>query len=264
MEPRRSAPGETGIGSLHWLRRSEGRLSLAQRLRLGLRAALPTTQAMLAARIGRDPRGAITLAEQPTPDSRAVNEALQAAQAHASDGVLQHSLRCYAWACGLGRRDRLAFDAEFLLVSCLLHDLGMTQRFNGHVPGCTCFAGQGALAALQMARGWGPQAGWDEARCIALADAICLHMNGHVPPTEGIEAHLLQQSTAFDVIGARWRHLPAAFRAEVLARHPDRGFGAEFSAFLQDEARRRPQSRAGLMRQLGVPLMVRLRPQGQG
>jgi hypothetical protein len=260
MDDHERRPGETGIGSLDWLRRSAGRLSVRERLRLSLRAALPTTRAMLTARIGREPAGAITLADLPTPDSQAVREALQAVEQHASDGVLQHSLRCYAWASGLGRRDRLAFDPELLLVSCLLHDLGMTPRFNGHAPGCACFAGQGALAALQMARAWGPESGWHEARCIALADAIALHMNGHVPPSEGIEAHLLQQSTAYDVIGARWRHLPAAFRAEVLARHPDRSFGAEFTGFLQREAKQRPQSRAALMLLLGVPLLVRLRP----
>lgn len=252
-------PGSTGIGSLHWLRRSGGRLSLGERLRLGLRAALPTTRALLSAHVAFGPQVAIRLDELPMPDSQAVRESLQAVEAQASEGVLRHSLRCYAWACGLGRRDRLAFDPEFLLVSCLLHDLGMTPRFNDHAPGCACFAGQGALAALELSRQWDWE-DWDETRRVALADAIALHMNGHVPPSEGIEAHLLQQSTACDVIGARWQHLPAAFRAEVLARHPDGGFGAEFTSFLRDEARRRPQSRAALMRQLGVPLMVRLRP----
>ncbi|ADP81508.1 hypothetical protein [Pseudofrankia inefficax] len=58
------------------------------------------------------------------------------------------------------------------------------------------------------------------------------------------EAHLLQVATSWEVVGPRPREFPPDARAQVLARYPRLGFGTEFVACFEDQARRKPGSAA--------------------
>lgn len=244
------------IGSIAWLRETQGRMTLASRLALLRQVLAPAVAGVVKSlfRTGRNQR--LDLAAVPLPDSAAVRHALDELESCASPSVIQHSFRTYLWGAGFGEIDTLKYDPEFLLVGCLLHDLGMTARHHGQHTACSCFAGDSALAAAAVMR----RAGWTDDRTEPLADMICLHMNGHVTPAAGHEAHLLQQGTACDVAGSRYFDFQPVFRQAVLHKHPRHGFNKDFAAFMAEEKRRRPASRAALMHQVGLPLMIKLNP----
>ena len=95
----------------------------------------------------------------------------------AGNTVMQHSFRGYLWGAGFGEIGKLKYDPEFLLIGCLLHDLGMTDRHRNSA--CQCFAGDSALAAAALMR----KAGWTKRQTESLADMIFVFgfaMNGHV------------------------------------------------------------------------------------
>lgn len=249
------------VGTFAWMQATHGRLTWPERLRLLSAMLRPNVHAMWRTWTGQGMRRLVDPAVFELPDSAAIRRALAEADDAVSPSVFQHSMRTYFWAAALGEVDALKFDTEFLVVASLMHDLGMGERPQHE--GCDCFAGQSAHAArASMLR-----FGWSVERADRLADAISLHMNGHVPCTPGedaagadVESHLLQQGASFDVLGARWHDLDAGFRAQVLNRHPRLGFNQAFSDFLALERQRRPRSRGALMHAAGLPLLIKLNP----
>lgn len=188
------------------------------------------------------------------PDTPAVAHALELMQQSMPVWLYQHCQRTWAWAALLAQRDALRPDVEVLAVSCLLHDIALLS--NGRPSagrGCTCFAIDGGQRACRFLR----EQGWAEGRALAVEDAICLHMNPHVPMGAGVEAHLLQQAAAMDVVGARMAEIDAAWRRVVLARHPRTGFVQHMSQAMRDQAARAPGTRTRLFWRLGFERAIR-------
>jgi len=242
------------IGSMSWFRECGGNLTVKSKLSLLSKVLVPSMSGFLktSARLGK--RKNVTLEKIPFPDSSAVKVALEEIESCASASVLQHSFRTYFWGAGLGHADNLKFDSEFLLVSCLLHDLGMTQKHrNGD---CSCFAADSAVAAATTMKG----SGWGADKLESLSDAICLHMNGHVDLSKGAEAHLLQQAAAYDIVGSRYYDLHSKYRESILHKYPRENINRDFVKFIANEKKLNPNSRAALMHNVGLPLMVKLNP----
>jgi hypothetical protein len=131
----------------------------------------------------------------------------------------------------------IAFDDELYYVSALLHDVGLTETFDSpRLP----FEDAGA----QLAWVFGVAAGWPGQRASRVAEIIVLHMRDDVSPADDAESHLRQVATSWEVVGRRPEEFPPDARAEVLARFPRLGFGAELLACLEDQARRKPGSTA--------------------
>ena len=93
-----------------------------------------------------------------------------------------------------------------------------------------------------------------------VAEMICLHMNGYLDENERIESRLLQQGAAYDVIGARFYQLNNDYRHQVLQQYPRQNFNQVMTGLMAQEAARNPRSRTALLRQLGLPLIIRLNP----
>jgi hypothetical protein len=99
-------------------------------------------------------------------------------------------------------------------------------------------------AAGNLAWVFGVAAGWPAERAARAEEIIVLHMRADVSAAVDPESHLLQVATSWDVAGRRPEEFPAELRAEILARHPREGFGDEFIACFEDQARRKPDSAA--------------------
>src|SRR5207302_10238360 len=78
------------------------------------------------------------------PDSMIDQEAEALSSELSTQALLNHCLRSYAWGTILAERDGLEHDPELLDVACLLHDLGVTDRYRDTVAGQSCFAATGA------------------------------------------------------------------------------------------------------------------------
>ena len=135
----------------------------------------------------------------------------------------------------------------------MLHDIGLTEAFDSHrLP----FEEAGG----QLAWVFGVAAAWPTGRAARVSEIIVLHMREAVAPADDPESHILQVATSWEVAGRQPEEFPPAARAEMLARYPRPGFGAEFLACLEDQARRKPGSAAAASVDRGVAERIAANP----
>jgi HD domain-containing protein len=171
------------------------------------------------------------------PVTPAAEAALSVATRFCSPALLNHCIRSYLWGAMYGTAHGIAFDDELYYVAALLHDIGLTEAFDSHrLP----FEEAGG----QLAWVFGVAAGWPAERAARVSEIIMLHMRDDVAPADDPESHILQVATTWDVAGRRPEEFPPDARAGMLARYPRLGFGAEFLACFEDQARRKPGSAA--------------------
>lgn len=150
-----------------------------------------TREKLVSARFNR-----IDLARIALPDTGTVMEALDLLHRTTPDWVCRHTLRTWSWAMIFSQIDDLKPDHETLAISCLLHDLALTQTDKQPVAqGCTCFAIEGGNRAGRFLS----SQQWDQTRIRLVEEAICLHMTPVVTLREGVEAHFLHEAAALDV-----------------------------------------------------------------
>lgn len=192
---------------------------------------------MTPSRDGQAPQRGHMKDEHMFPETPAAGAALSVATRFYSPALLNHCVRSYLWGAMYGTAHEIAFDDELFCVSALLHDIGLTEAFDSHrLP----FEEAGG----RLAWTFGVAAGWPAQRAARVAEIIVLHMRDDVSPTDDPESHLLQIATSWEVVGRRPEEFPPDARAETLARYPRLGFGAEFLACFEDQARRNPGSAA--------------------
>ena len=191
------------------------------------------------------------------PDS-ALCKSAGALLASVSEGwLIHHCLRTFLWAAIFGRKGGHQFDGELLFLASALHDLGLTSAGARLSPNpVECFAVEGAFAAEQFLA----KNGLDGKRQELVAEAISLHMNVSVSLAHGIEAHLLHEGAAFDVVGARFDEIAAGTRHEVLALHPRLQMKSNFVTAMKQQSNVRPSSRAGFLCRHGFISMIRNAP----
>ena len=138
------------------------------------------------------------------PATAACRAALEVATAYCSPALLNHSVRAYLWAAGYGLERGIAFDAELLYVSAMLHDLALVKEFDNHT---LPFEEAGGHVAWVF----GAAAGWPVERRRRAAEVIVRHMWDEVDVAKDPEGHLLELSTAMDISGRRTEDIPRTF-----------------------------------------------------
>src|SRR5258706_7684872 len=146
------------------------------------------------------------------PVTAACRAALDVATAYCSPALLNHSARAYLWAAGYGVAQGIAFDAELLYVSAMLHDLALVKEFDNHT---LPFEEAGGHVAWVF----GAAAGWPLARRHRAAEIIERHMWDVVDVTTDPEGYLLELSTAMDISVRRPGEIPPALLPDVLAHY---------------------------------------------
>ena len=193
------------------------------------------------------------LSELEIPDTPACRASLEVATAYCSPALLNHSVRAYLWAAGYAEARGIAFDAELLYVSAMLHDLALVKEFDNHsVP----FEEAGGHVAWVFGAG----AGWPVARRRRAAEVIVRHMWDAVDVAADPEGHLLELSTGMDISGRRTKDIPTDLRRDVLARYPRAGLAEEFVACFRDQAARKPESLAAKFVASGFAARVAANP----
>lgn len=256
------SPGRFGssmLGSAAWGRANCGRMTLAEQWRFAMQTVVAQLRLQWQGRsaVSEDMRQRWSRLEPDRielPDTPTVARALELVRQSMPVWLCRHSLRTWAWAALLAQRDALKPDTEVLAASCLLHDIALLPRGRPRASlHCACFAIDGG----QRARRFLQEQGWSECRAHAVEDAICLHMNPHVPLGAGIEAYLLQQAAAMDVVGARANGIDAASRHAVLIRYPRTDFAQGISEAMRLQAERAPETRTRLLWRMGFERAIR-------
>ncbi|HEX4817651.1 MAG TPA: HD domain-containing protein [Nonomuraea sp.] len=177
----------------------------------------------------------MTLDDLVIPDTPACRGALEVASRYHSPSLLNHSVRAYLWAAAYARARGIAFDAELLYVSAMLHDLGLVTAFDSHT---APYEEAGGHVAWAFCAG----AGWSPERRQRAVEVIVRHMWEEVPVEDDPEGHLLELSTGMDISGRRTDEIPAEVRREVLERHPRLEIAKEFAVCVSEQAARKPGS----------------------
>jgi HD domain len=236
----------SSLGTWAWAQRTNGRLRRRDRAELVRQAALaqlsqlpgPWRRAVLGS-------GTSLVLPKP-PDSALARVAQERAQELSTPGLYAHCERTWLFATLFAQRDRVAHDQELLYLTCILHDIGLTDPHNHTEAAAQCFAVEGARAAYRLLRGHGEQ----EQRALTVAEAITMHLNITVPHSAGGEAHLVNKGAMLDVIGRYANELTPASMREVLERWPREGLAEGLLGPSVAQAQTRPQSRVAFMQSL--------------
>lgn len=189
--------------------------------------------------------GAAGLAGVRIPDSRAAIEAEELCHDVCSPVLYAHALRCYFFAALLAKLDGVSHDEEMLYVACVLHDIGLEGRFAHPTRSFEMVSADVAAELTERHR-------WALTRRYTLHRAIVLHMFPRISQAEVPEVLLLDAGVACDVAGVRIQDVSRRAVTEVLARYSRADFARQFSATLQDEARRKPRCAAAHLFELGL------------
>ncbi len=189
--------------------------------------------------------GAAELAGVRIPDSSAAIEAEAVCRDASSPVLYAHALRSYFFAALLGKLDGVAYDEEMLYVGCVVHDVGLTERFDHPVRSFEMVSADVAAELTERHR-------WALTRRYTMHRAIVLHMSPRISPAELPEVLLLEAGVACDVAGVRIQEVSRRAVTEVLQRYSRADFARDFSATLQDEARRKPGCAAAHLFELGL------------
>lgn len=242
-------PDPNRIGGLAWTRRTNGRLTRTERLRL-LGAIVNSQRDYFLHRLRRDrPTATPRPAEREIrpPDSSFAREVEAAADEQ--DAVIRtHSYRSWIFGRALADVDGVAVDEELLFAASLLHDHGIDPVVSGED-----FTLRSARRATECAR----TAGLDDERITALADAITVHTTpGITVERDGALGYYVQNGALVDIAGNRIWDLSANLVDDTLARYDRHGFTRGLGAHFTAEAKSVRGGRFSLLRRCGfVPLM---------
>lgn len=232
----------TTIGSIAWAKATHGKLSW--RSKLALLTEIVHAQIQAGLRILTLPKPIpFELERIRIPDTAIAREASELCESVSSAPLYLHCLRTYFWGCILAGQDRLTFDPELFFVMAQLHDFGLTDAYHGKDATAACFAVEGGQAAADFCAAHG----WDAQRTAQVHEAITLHLNITVLPSQGVEAHLLRAGSGLDVIGLRRREIAPETKRDVVARYPRAGFAADLNAAMDRELALRRDSRTAFL-----------------
>jgi hypothetical protein len=189
--------------------------------------------------------GAAELAGVRIPDSSAAIEAEAVCRDASSPVLYAHALRSYFFAALLGKLDGVAYDEEMLYVGCVVHDVGLTERFAHPTRSFEMVSADVAGELTERHR-------WALTRRYTVHRAIVLHMSPRISQAELPEVLLLEAGVACDVAGVRIQDVSRRAVTEVLRRYSRADFARQFSATLQDEAQRKPRCAAAHLFELGL------------
>jgi ketosteroid isomerase-like protein len=177
-------------------------------------------------------------AEFALPDTEMAEEAYRFAEEIEPGWLFSHSVRCYLYASALGGHVGLQdYDNELVFLSCVLHDVGLTDQGNRDHR----FEVDGADLAAEFLR----ERGMNEKRVRTVWEAIALHTTDSIPSRMGPEVALTQVGIGADLFGLFREELPADLVTRAHSSFPRADLGYAIAEAIVEQAAAKPQE-AGL------------------
>lgn len=189
------------------------------------------------------------------PDSAIAKRAIELVMEVSPLFLTNHGFRSFVFGAALGRREGLKFDRELLFFAAIMHDLGLTRRFDGPDP----FELQGARAA----RAFLVLEGEGEARTDLVHEAIALHASVGDATRGAPEVKLCHYGTGVDVAGLRIYEFERRDVTRVVDAWPREKFKEGFVPLLEDQVARKPHCNIAGLVGLGFCGMIKKAPFGE-
>jgi len=164
-------------------------------------------------------------------DSDVAKKATELSRSVSPPYLFNHAVRTYIFGALVGKALNLKFDEEVLYLASILHDLGLTERFEGKLP----FEIQGAEASRQFLE----ERGYAKEKIAMVWDGIAMHASiiGHF---KGPEIRLVGEGAGADVVSPDFSQISKAQLAEVVQAFPRLQFKTAFLKTCADVVRKYP------------------------
>jgi hypothetical protein len=176
-------------------------------------------------------------------DSKMARLATELARDTSPEYLFNHATRTFFFGALIGNVSNLKFDSEILYLACMLHDLGLTDRFAGPLP----FEIQGA----QAARAFLTEHGLPNDQANVVWDGIAMHPFA-IASFKQPEIALVGAGAGADVAGSDLEKIPETAKAAVLNAFPRLDFKHAFVKTCAGVVRQFPQGASrSFMRDIG-------------
>jgi hypothetical protein len=168
------------------------------------------------------------------PDTLLVTRAMDEARAVSEPYLFNHAVRSWLFSVQIAEAQGLHFDEEVVAVSSLLHDLGLTERYQRD----RRFEVEGADAARALAR----KSGVDERRSQLIWYCVALNATLSISPYAEPEVGICTAGAGLDWGGFLADRVPRATMASILAAFPRLEMKRRLTDCLCGIAKARPQT----------------------
>jgi hypothetical protein len=152
------------------------------------------------------------LAGVTVPDTPAISGAIEYARERSEPYLFNHAMRSWLFAATLAQLNQTAHDGEVLAVTTVLHDLGLTEGFDGPLR----FEVEGANGARAFAR----NEGIDERRVQLIWDGVALNSTPSIALYKEAEIALATMGIGFDWGGWGYEALTEAQVGAIVEAFP--------------------------------------------
>lgn len=167
------------------------------------------------------------------PDSTLCRKATALVQKVSPAFLHHHCLRTYLFGQQLGKTNQLAFDPELFYLAAMMHDLGLTDAFEGKQR----YEVDGADAARKFAR----KHGLPDEKAEIVWDAIALHTSIGIASRKRPEIALVHLGASLDIFGMGLDSLSADFVHRVFEDYPRGDLNGALTELFVGQIERKPQ-----------------------
>lgn len=152
------------------------------------------------------------LAGVSVPDTPVISRAIEFARERSELYLFNHAMRSWLFAVTLAQRNQTVHDGEVLGVATILHDVGLTEHFNGPLR----FEVEGANAARAFAQ----DQDLDDRRAQLIWDAVALNSTPSIALYKEAEIALATKGIGLDWGGWGYEALTEAQMAAIIEAFP--------------------------------------------
>src|SRR6202050_1947085 len=179
------------------------------------------------------------------PDTALVRDAIDLSRSLLEPFLFNHVMRSWLFGIVLAESAAIAPDAELLAVAAILHDLGLTERYNG----ANRFEVDGANAAREFLK----ERGISAQQTQLVWDAIALHTTPTLALHKEPEVAMTHSGIAVDVLGAGLDRIAKDKQRGILADVPRLAFKDQFKRCLCNVVRQKPMTTIdNILRDFGI------------
>ncbi|WP_035139488.1 HD domain-containing protein [Fischerella sp. PCC 9605] len=170
------------------------------------------------------------------PDSELAKKATQLVAEVSPKFLYNHCVRTYLFGEILGRRDALKFDRELLYLSAVMHDLGLTERFDGQQ--------RFEVDSADAAQAFLLEHGLPQEKAEIVWDAIALHTSIGIASRKQPEIALVHLGAGVDAAGMRLQDIAPETVERVIDAYPRLGCGKALMELILSQVKRKPEAAA--------------------